>query len=206
MKPDIRPMRYSNDRLREPEILFYERLYGFRCLGLSYGTHPAAYIELPEEYVGVFGNYSFYDMVVSVYGGVTFAQKGGDLDSMLKGYWIGWDYMHLGDKFGKFGALAEHSSKSWTSEDLYKHCKAAAKQLFEFIGEKMEVIEIKSADGVQLVKVKKSDLDQIKTLAVEYSHGYAMDAPKYQCAFTEFLQKEGIVVITDDVIAAVIQL
>ena len=93
----MKEMIYTPTR-QKAEILHKDELNGFEYFIVSFGTHPCCYIKIPEEHE-LFG-LSYDDIYESGYdvpchGGLTYSE-----DHLLKeekGWYIGWDYAHLGD-------------------------------------------------------------------------------------------------------------
>lgn len=85
-------------RRQKAEILYESELNGFEYFIVSFGTHPCCYIKIPEEHE-LFG--LDYDKIyeldydIPCHGGLTYSD-----DRLLdkeKGWYLGWDYAHLGD-------------------------------------------------------------------------------------------------------------
>lgn len=93
----MKEMIYTPTR-QKAEILHKDELNGFEYFIVSFGTHPCCYIKIPEKHE-LFG-LSYDDVYESGYdvpchGGLTYSD-----DHLLeeeKGWYIGWDYAHLGD-------------------------------------------------------------------------------------------------------------
>ena len=103
----IQEMRYTTEKTRE--IIAKGETLGFEWYVVSYGTHPCCYIKIPEghDYFGL--DYDdindLFDYPVHCHGGLTFSDD--HLLDLEKGWYIGWDYAHLGDYhplFEPFGA------------------------------------------------------------------------------------------------------
>lgn len=89
-------MVYDFDK---PGILDEGELHGYKYMVVSYGSHPCAYVQVPEGHP-LHGKH--YDKIdISCHGGVTFAGNFCRHPSRFlierDGYWIGWDYAHAGD-------------------------------------------------------------------------------------------------------------
>lgn len=131
----LKPMVYTPTR--QINILGMGEIGGFKWAIVSYGTHPCAYIGLPDQHpLSRASTFDLDDDMVDldVHWGVTYS------DSHLFGdascWWIGWDYHHIDDYSGycllegerKFSCGRTHK---WTSEEIYLEVQAAIKQLKE---------------------------------------------------------------------------
>lgn len=125
----MKEMVYGVDR--KPEIL----ATGY-CLGLLFyifnlGTHPTAYVKVPK-------NSRFYgksDIDIEVHGGITYADDHIWINNTQKieGWFIGWDYAHMGDYMGYEEKVPEEyrvGGKKWTTEEIYKDVKDVCYQVY----------------------------------------------------------------------------
>lgn len=93
----IKEMKYTTEKTRE--IIAKGEILGFEWYVVSYGTHPCCYIKIPEghDYFGL--DYheidDLFDYPVNCHGGLTFSDD--HLLDLEEGWYIGWDYAHLGD-------------------------------------------------------------------------------------------------------------
>lgn len=127
-------MVYKEHLIENIEILDEGVYDGFHYVILSLGSHPCAYIELPNthKYYG-----KDYDNVpIYCHGGLTYSDVEGivfpkDNPSHRDGYWIGWDYAHLGDfyYYGTPHIEFDIFSKKWTTEEIFEEVKDVIKQL-----------------------------------------------------------------------------
>jgi hypothetical protein len=150
-KSEIKDMTYSTTK---QSILYLEVNDDDTAICIiDRGGWPCSYIKMPEN---IYQNYvesvhwdgCYDDIDVWVHGGVTFGEyrklmirSEYDIDKfetdehMPEGYWLGWDYAHLGDYCYR-GLLSEvhyHSSdeKKYTIEELIEEAHEALKQLRE---------------------------------------------------------------------------
>ncbi len=130
-------------RIQKPKILLDTEEVGLRIIIISYGTHPCAYVGVPENHP--IAGYDCDDLsFMNVHGGFTFSRKG-DRKPLPKGYWwYGWDYAHCDDYMGYYKENEElaKNSKKWTTEEIYEEAKEVAwemRKLMKFI----EVIKTK---------------------------------------------------------------
>lgn len=108
---------------------------GYHYLILSLGSHPCAYVELPKnhKYYGL--NYD--EIPIECHGGLTYSDLEGVIfpktnENHRDGFWIGWDYAHLGDCYYSMLMPASSSvGKRWTTEEIFKEVKEVIKQLKE---------------------------------------------------------------------------
>lgn len=83
----------------EPGILDEGELQGYKYMVVSYGSHPCAYVQVPEGHP--FHGKHYDKINICCHGGVTFSGKFSHHPSRFlierDGFWIGWDYAHPGD-------------------------------------------------------------------------------------------------------------
>lgn len=128
----MKPMVYTTTWLYECLYEGYYKDYHFAIL--SMGTHPCAYIEIPENHKYYAKKYN--DMDIYCHGGLTFSSAKGlgcpDDDFYRKGFWIGWDYAHCSDYLGSELAMSfklQTYDKKWTTEEIYEEIKDVIEQL-----------------------------------------------------------------------------
>ena len=107
------------------------------CLGLLYyimnlGSHPTAYVKIPE-------NHKYYkkdicEIDVNVHGGITYSGNHLYIENnqKIEGWFIGWDYAHWGDYMGyeeKFPMKLRTGGKKWTVKEIYKEVREACYQI-----------------------------------------------------------------------------
>jgi len=128
----FKEMIYQKEMLDKPETLFDEECLGFRIIGMSLGTHPVAYVGLPENHI--LAGFDYGDLsIISVHGGFTFSSKG-DGVYLPKGYWwYGWDYAHPFDWKGYYDENNELAKicKKWTTREIYEDAKDVVRQLLD---------------------------------------------------------------------------
>lgn len=88
--------------------------HGYKWYIFDLGTHPTAYIKINSN--NVLYNKSYFEIEdkydIDVHGGLTYSDSRlHNLDD--KGWYIGWDYAHLGDRYGN------DNGKEWTSFEIY---------------------------------------------------------------------------------------
>lgn len=119
---------------REPpytEILDEGVYKDFHYEIVSYGSHPCAYVELPkghkyhgknEDYIPI---YCHGDITYSSECGIIFPE---DNPNHRDGFWIGWDYNHIGD-YNAIRAKTGCGGKKWTIEEIFEDVKNVINQL-----------------------------------------------------------------------------
>lgn len=135
MKQEIKPMIYQKDR--KYEILHKNNYKGYNYYILNLGTHPTAYVEIPEGHK-LYGKH-YDDIDIDVHGGLTYSDGylGPIKDKNL--WFIGWDYAHAGDYMGYyeetifdgFQSFMDINNKKWTTEEIIEDCKDVIEQIIE---------------------------------------------------------------------------
>lgn len=126
----MKEMVYKNRST--PEILDegYYKQYHYAIVSL--GSHPCAYVELPEnnQYYG-----KDYDNIpIECHGGLTYSAYGllpTSHPEYKNGYWVGWDYAHYMDY--TFFPIPDYecSGQIWTTEQILSEVKEVINQLCE---------------------------------------------------------------------------
>ena len=121
----MKEMIYSAELKRE--ILDTGFYLGFLYYIMNLGTHPTAYIRIPEKYKNKIDN-------IEVNGGITYSEKGlwVEENKKIEGYFIGWDYAHYGDYFGFEEAVPmiyRTGGKKWTTKEILDEVKSACEQI-----------------------------------------------------------------------------
>ncbi len=130
----MKEMVYKNYMENEQEVIeiLDEGIYNdFHYAIVSYGTHPCAYIEIPEghELYDVSDEDELVD--IDCHYGITYVSKTGLIKPSNKnhrdGHWIGWDYAHYMDYI--FGIC--HCGKKWTTKEIFEDVKNVIEQLIK---------------------------------------------------------------------------
>ena len=118
----MKEMVYSNEYKRE--VLDTGYFHGFFYYILNLGTHPTAYIRIPEKHSCYEKEYDEID--IDVHGGLTFSdyELYTENNTELEGWFIGWDYMHYGDNIGTLD-----NGYKWTTEEIAKEVRDVCFQL-----------------------------------------------------------------------------
>lgn len=152
----MKEMVYSNDKKRE--WLDHDEYKGYEYIIMSLGTHPTAYVGIPEaEAKVIFKEEDLEESDrINVHGGITYENsfirdENGNKYSNGK-WWVGWDYAHLydyivGNDYGQY-------RKKWTTEEILEEVKSVVNQIIE-MGKKMNNI------GMKYITVYRDDDDTI---------------------------------------------
>lgn len=103
---------------------------GYPFVILSLGTHPTAYVCLPEghPYFGkeldATGEYD-----INVHGGFTYARNHVATSTIKDRWWLGWDYAHLGDFIPHLPGYERDDEKKWTRDEIIDEVKDVIRQL-----------------------------------------------------------------------------
>lgn len=148
----MKEMEYTKKHIRE--ILDHGCYKGYNYWIISLGTHPVAYVEIPstnglyqrhyEESCGSiechYGiTYSEAELVVLEYS----EKYKCEVMTILKDSWfIGWDYAHSGDYYGRYNYpkyyfAKEPVDKKWTTSEILSEVKEVIKQVQTFEGVKL---------------------------------------------------------------------
>lgn len=127
----MKEMKYQADR--KIELLDTGKCCGYTYYILNLGTHPTAYIDIPEGHKYYGKDYDAIDLPVHC--GLTYAKNHLWIaeDKRVEGWFLGWDYAHAGDyagyykKYDMFDLGLE--SKKWTTEEIQQEVFEACKEL-----------------------------------------------------------------------------
>jgi len=117
----MKEMVYQNIGHDQAELLGRGKYKGYDYYILSLVTNPCAYVRLTAD-DSCYG-LDFDDARIDCHGGITYCYKGLRFVEDV-GWFIGWDYAHLGDRYGE----AVHG-KSWTTAEIEAECKRVIDQL-----------------------------------------------------------------------------
>lgn len=122
-KIEIKPMIYSAEHA--VSTLASGEIDGFCFKIKSMGTHPTAYIKIPNSHPYYGKDYD--DCEINTHGGLTYGIQEED------GYWIGWDYAHYMDYMGYEELyplnLRTIGGKRWTTDEILKDVLDVISQL-----------------------------------------------------------------------------
>lgn len=132
----MKEMEYS--KKRKIEVLDTGEYIGYTYYIMNLGTHPTAYVKVPNKLVQNFKEYEYsFEIPIEVHGGITYFENHLRIseESEIKGDFVGWDYAHAGDYAGyyvddlfKFG-LGDLFDKKWTTQEILEDVKDVCKQL-----------------------------------------------------------------------------
>ena len=105
------------------EILADGTFDGYEVRAISYGTHPCCYVKLDNGHK--YHGKDMFDVNVDVHGGITFSYETSGDGRWSDGWWIGWDYAHLGD----YCYYLNDDGMMYTTEMLVEDIKDVVKQL-----------------------------------------------------------------------------
>jgi len=133
----MKEMVYQADRTIE--VLDSGEIDGYGYYILSLGTHPTAYINLPEGHPAEKGVYDYDDVAIECHGGLPYGGAILNLpDGPIEGRFIGWDYAHYEDYIGSMSAFVAISSNAWriwTTEKILAEVRYVIRQLKEMCKE-----------------------------------------------------------------------
>jgi hypothetical protein len=127
----MKEMKYGSKR--KIEVLDTGKCCGYIYYILNLGTHPTAYINIPEDH-RYYGR-TYEGIGLLVHGGVTYSKDHLWISEKerKKGWFIGWDYAHYGDYTGYQELLPEEfkttDDKKWTTEEIRKEVLEACLML-----------------------------------------------------------------------------
>ena len=130
----VKEMVYSKERKREMLATGY--YFGLLYYVLSLGTHPTAYVKIPESH-WLYNIDNYDDMPIDCHGGLTYCENFlyVDKEQEIKGKFIGWDYAHCDDYAPYYDDLLEtrlaENSKKWTTQEILKEVKEVCSQIIE---------------------------------------------------------------------------
>lgn len=127
-KIELKPMTYKHECNRE--ILAHDVIDGFEFYITSLGSHPCAYIHIPETHsLSGFEYINEIEELVSCHGGVTwFENHLPNSQKHIKGKWLGWDYGHCCDYIFYCDGFA-NKGKKWTTEEVLEEIKDVIAQI-----------------------------------------------------------------------------
>ena len=124
----MKEMMYSKNYKRE--VLDSGICCGYLYYIMSMGTHPCAYIKLPQSHPCYYKSYD--EIPIEVHGGLTFKSEKLKTDNEIPvlGMYIGWDYGHIGDYSG-MRYYNDENDKKWTTREILDDVVSVCEQLNE---------------------------------------------------------------------------
>lgn len=106
---------------------------GYRYRIMDLGTHPTAYVKIPEGHPLYKKDWMDWkhpiDDEIEVHGGITYSRDYLYCEGKnLYGWWIGWDYAHYLDHMGYD---PETVGKRWTTEEIVHDVTSVIDQCVE---------------------------------------------------------------------------
>lgn len=130
---NYKKMKYSSKRKRK--LLYREKFENYEIFIMNLGTHPTAYIKVPETHPFYGKDYNEVEIEdIEVHGGITYCDDHlfiSDTEE-VNGWFIGWDYAHAGDFFKTdYEPLRgfRGDDKKWTTEEIIAECLIVIAQL-----------------------------------------------------------------------------
>ena len=126
----IRAMIYTN-AMHDGKVLYKGKYKGYEYYVISYGTHPCCYLLLDKN--NPYYKKEYDDIPLDVHGGLTYSSnKHISIDNKNNKWIIGWDYAHLGDRYGNKDVYHficyDHTYKT---KELIRDCIKAIDELIE---------------------------------------------------------------------------
>lgn len=121
----IKEMVYTTEYVTE--LLGHGVYNGYEYAIVSRGTHPCAYVRLPEDHY-YYGK-SYDEIPVDCHGGLSYSYDFIEVMLERSGWWIGWDYAHCGDYIKNWSTSVHR--KKWTYSEIFEEVKQVIKQLKE---------------------------------------------------------------------------
>lgn len=121
----MKEMKYTFER--KVEILEHGTCFELFYWIVSYGTHPCAYIMIPQS--NKYFKKDFEEIDIDVHGGLTYSNKYLPFESEKddnKAWYIGWDYAHYGDYMGYEEKVPKDfriGGKKWTTEEIKREVR-----------------------------------------------------------------------------------
>lgn len=133
MPTPTKEMIYTKKLTQE---LLYNYIYrGYHFYIMNLGSHPTAYVELPQKHK-YFGK-SYSDMDINVHGGLTYSCNSLRISkstTMENSWFIGWDYAHAGDYYEspiEMLDINDTKAHKYTVEEIIGECLSVIDQLEE---------------------------------------------------------------------------
>lgn len=148
-------MQYQSER--KIEILDKGTCLGFDYYIMNLGTHPTAYIKIPQTHKYFGRRYWGFEDEINVHGGLTYSNDGLKISETetVDGWFIGWDYAHFGDYVGyKIVSPFKRNDKKWKTREIKKHVQEVCFQLVNDDG------------GINMEKIEEINNEQEANLCI----------------------------------------
>ena len=121
----VKEMKYSGTK--PVERIAEGRYKGFDFYVLSFGSHPCAYIDVSNTSLA---RKHYDDIGIDCHGGLTYSEN--QLVTVdKKGWFIGWDYAHLGDYYRT--PYNSVNGKQWTTGEIVEECINVIEQIHQLL-------------------------------------------------------------------------
>lgn len=146
----MKEMKYQAEQ--KIEVLDTGNFFGLEYYILNLGTHPAAYIKIPEGHE--LYQKAFDEIDLDIHGGITYSRSYLYLaeDKKIDGWFIGWDYGHCGDYANYYTEDFGINLKKWTTQKIQDEVEEACYQI-----QKME--EIKKLKQARSCILRGNDIE-----------------------------------------------
>lgn len=135
----VKEMVYTNERKRE--VLATGYYFGLLYYVLSLGTHPTAYVKIPNDnWLCSVENYN--DIPVNCHGGITYKENYLRItdNEEIEGEFIGWDYADCNDYAPYYDEVLSEKTHKWTTKEILEEVKEVCSQIVE-LGKKPHLTE-----------------------------------------------------------------
>ncbi len=137
---NYKQMKYGYERKRE--ILAEGKYKNYQFYVMNLGTHPTAYVEIPQSSKLFKKDYDdIYDFVdINVHGGLTYSDDNLSISEtkIVSGWFIGWDYAHYGDFYGydlhpkNISLGLTVGGKKWSTEEILEDVMNCIEQIIDY--------------------------------------------------------------------------
>lgn len=123
----MKEMKYQATRLNPPEQLATGEYKGYNYYVLNLGTHPCAYVEVPNT-SRHFGKL-WDEIEVECNGGLTYSRSRLVTVKSKDSWFLGWDYCHCWDYSGYDEIYGGADGKKHETPEMVDECKSVIDQL-----------------------------------------------------------------------------
>ena len=138
-----KPMVYHRTHLSPCQVLCLNKYKKYDYFIVNMGTHPTAYVRIPKTHQFYQKNYDYCNPPHGFSGGpFTFGDNASIFQNQLdteipNGYYLGWDYAHLGDWLGHWSDEdnIRMGHRKYTTSEIITDCQ----QIIEYLEENKNV-------------------------------------------------------------------
>lgn len=123
---ELKPMIYTEER--KANVLAHDTYKGYEFAIISLGTHPCAYIGIPEghRFYKKESSHKIFDDL-PVHWGLTYSEMG--VRGLMQDKWvIGWDYAHCVD-YVALSIGPNWEGRRWSTEEILEEVKAVIDEI-----------------------------------------------------------------------------